>query len=109
MSKKIIIPPVKDETGSYLKQEPVLDRPDISVDDLLLRGLNNIDRLMKLISQEIVSGNPSRNIVMSLKDCMTMLHEWKEKEQDILESLPDDKLQEIANKDKGDDTHPGSS
>jgi hypothetical protein len=94
--KKIIQHSLKDESGSFIKPDvppEERDDPDLSIDTLLTRGLNTIDRVMKLVSREVSTGVASRESVMNLKDCMLMLHDLKEKEQELLESLSDAELE----------------
>lgn len=69
---------------------------DISIDSLLQDGLKSIHMLMRVIRDDIRSGAPERNTVMNLKDAMAMLHELKEKEQDLLDKLSDEDLAKIA-------------
>lgn len=97
---KIIPGIIKDDNGMYLKQEfpkpPVKDvDPDLSIDGLLKKGLLGIDRSLKYILEEITAGKVDRETTGVLKDCMTMLHELKKKEQEILENLDDDQVEKL--------------
>lgn len=93
-------PPVKDETGAYVKvsPEPLPSLVDVSIDDLLGKGLLAVERVMKSILTEASSGNPSREAVMNLKDCMAILWELKKKERDFLDNLTDEELERMTKK-----------
>lgn len=79
---------------------PVADpEKDLSIDTELAYGLYCIHKIMQSVRSEAVSGLPSREAVQNLKDCMTMLHELKKKEDDVLEDLSDDDLAKIASGD----------
>ena len=69
---------------------------DISVDDLLKGGLQAIKGIMKVVSQEINTGMPSRDTVMNLRDCMNMLYELKKKEKEFLDSMTDEELEKLV-------------
>lgn len=75
---------------------PAID-PDSSIDDILKKGLYQIQCLMRVVSRDIQSGNPHRNTVMNLKDCMAMLMELKKHEQELLDNLSDEELEKLAN------------
>jgi len=73
---------------------------DLSIDDLLNRGIQDIYGIMRAIRVDIGTGMPSRNTVMNLKDCLTMLAELKSKEQDLLDNMTDDELAEYLQRRK---------
>ncbi len=91
---------LKDENGIYVKEpvsRPAPDQPDpdLSIDGLLKKGLLGIDRSLKYILEEITAGKVDRETTGVLKDCMTMLHELKKKEKEILDSLSDEELEKL--------------
>lgn len=65
---------------------------DLSIDELLLKGLTIIDRTLRVVQTEVSTGIPSRESIMNLKDCMSMLHELKKQEKDLMEKLSDEDL-----------------
>ena len=75
-------------------QEPSDD--DLSIDELLKKGLKQIYMLMRVIQSDISGGLPSRDTVMNLKDVMAMLHVLKEKEEEIMDSLSSEELERRA-------------
>lgn len=107
---KKIIGGTKDENGMYIAEpkkdilvasppisiDPVAE--DISIDNLIGRGLVALDRLMKVIMINISSGAPNRDTVMNLRDAMAMLHSLKEKEKELIDGLSDEALEKIAKK-----------
>lgn len=85
--------------GPEVEPEIVAERdapPDLSIDSMLQRGLAAIDRLMRVITLDISGGHPSRETVMSLKDCVFMLNTLKEKENELLESMSEEELEKAA-------------
>lgn len=104
--KRIVVPSSpKDSSGAYLPVGPAApsEKPaihkDLSVDDLLKQGLLGIQRVLRGIMHEIAQAEPSppeREIVMSLKDTMAMLHELKKKESELLEDLTDEQLKALV-------------
>lgn len=94
---------VKDSNGVYVKTSPVLPAPttelmhtDVSIDQLMSNGLLAIQRIITCVLKETSLGEPSRESVMNLKDCMTMLHELKKKEAELLENMTDDELERLV-------------
>ena len=108
MSNKVLISSgVKDESGAYTRvvapsppvapePTPELPKGNLTIDELLQIGLNQIERLMICVGKDISTGVPSRESVMNLKDCMSMLHELKKKEQELLDALSDDELKTLT-------------
>ena len=106
MTRKIVERPyTMDIHGKIKYPEPEAPRPlvavkDVSIDFLLKKGLSTIE---KIISAALVeSDSPvgaSRETVMNLKDCMSMLHELKKKEDELLESLEDADLEAMIKND----------
>lgn len=95
MSKSI--PGYKDENGIYTPvpvSKPVPEAAK-SIDDLLKQGLTLIQNSLHHISKSIVAGQVDREMVGCLKDCMTMLHELKKKEKELLDNLSDDELTKL--------------
>ena len=91
--KKIVQPP-KDENGLFIKEQKAID-PEVSIDSLLQRGLLTIDRIMKASLTEASTGTPSRESVMNLKDCMSMLKDLKAQEDALLDSMTDEQIDEF--------------
>lgn len=87
------IPPqgVKDDSGAYIKQKP---SPPKSIDGLLAEGLTNIERMMDTLSQRTAAGRVEREDVQSLKDLISILHDLKEREQALLDSMSDEELEQ---------------
>lgn len=97
---KRIVGGKKDENGIFVKevQETSPQLPptkiDISIDDELSKGLLAIQRLLKITSEEIVSGR-QRDTADNLKKCMDMLMSLKKKESEILDNLSDEELEDM--------------
>ena len=95
---KRYVPGPKDESGAFVKPQapkPEAPTPARGADELLASGLDALDRIMKRIHRDIASdptAPPNRNTVQSLKDCMAMLHEFREKENDILDQMTDEEI-----------------
>jgi hypothetical protein len=104
MSKRVI-PGYKDVDGVYVK-EPVVEETkapepipeDLSIDDLMGRGLKAIYGIMRAITADVATGDPSRFTVMNLKDVMAILQTLKKDEKDLLNKLSDNELEKIAKK-----------
>lgn len=97
MTRRIIDPnlirQLKDGPDKQAEVEVVReDSPDPSIDSMLKRGLENLDRLMRVITKDLSTGSPSRETVMNLKDAMSMLQTLKEREEEILEEMTDEEL-----------------
>lgn len=71
---------------------------DISIDDLMNRGLKAMYGIMRSVNADSASGAPSRNTVMNLKDLMSMLKELKKDERDVLNALSVEDLEKIVKK-----------
>lgn len=81
-------------------EEPMTD---VSIDTLLRRGLSTIDRIMKSCLAEVKSGEtPSRESVMNLKDCMTMLKDLKAQEDALLDTMSDEEIEDYLRAKKND-------
>lgn len=104
--RRVRIDPAKSQVIDDLKakgaeRQEVKPAPtDISIDDLMARGLQAIYGTMRAINADVATGAPSRETVMNLKDVMAMLHDLKKKEQELLDNMSDDQLQELLTKDK---------
>lgn len=108
--KKYIPGGKKDENGIYQKIEAAPqaiqetegngDDGNISIDDLLKKGLLAIKRAMKSVLAEVSAGSPSRETIQNLKDLMAMLKELKKEEKDILDNLSDEELEKLLTKSK---------
>lgn len=93
----------KDLLGAYLPSSPAPEvkeqvMSDISIDDLMNAGLQNIRKAMIGITSELSMPIVDRNTIMNLKDIMTMLRDLKRDEKDLLSGLTDEQLQGILNK-----------
>lgn len=97
---KIVDEAVEKLEAQVAKTSLPADSDDISIDSLMMKGLNAINKLMVIIHTDISTMMPSRETIMNLKDCMTMLHELKKKEQDLLDNMSDEDLENLAKKDK---------
>lgn len=86
-----IVPGVKDDSGAFVPESK-----DLSIDGLMLSGLEAIYGVMRSCLAEAKTGCPSRESVMNLKDCMSMLSNLKEREAEVLEKLSDEELKRLA-------------
>lgn len=103
-----IVEGIKDTTGSFLPPsrpvyvEIIKDAlvPDtISIDNMLNTSLTSLYRILRHINGEISSpAGPTRETIQNLKDVMTMLHELKKKEQDLLNEISDEELEKLSKK-----------
>lgn len=99
-----IIPGYKDENGIFIKEprtaQPVVDKHeepgDISIDALMGRGLKCLYALIRHLEVDVL--HPSRETVQNLKDVMAILKELKKDEKDFLESLSDEELLKLKEK-----------
>lgn len=98
---------VKDDNGLYVKSvEPRVSNEDlnvspdeVSIDTLLKDGLLAIHIIIKkVVVESKKEGIPEREYVQTLKDCMTMLHELKKKEQELLETITVEELEKLLAK-----------
>lgn len=95
---------IKDDSGMYVKavvKEPEkkpVPEPALSLDDMLKQGMTLIQRSLKTLGSTISSGVVDRETIGCLKDCMTMLHELKKKEDEILNSLSDEDIEKLLKK-----------
>jgi hypothetical protein len=95
----------KDENGLATK-EPRKALPsgkrqttsDVSIDDLMAKGLKILHSIMMIIEDEVASQQISRDSVMNLKDSMNMLRELKKEEKEFLDSLSEEELNKLAKK-----------
>lgn len=85
------VPGVKDDSGAFVKEAR-----DLSIDGLMKQGLEALHDVMRSCRKEASMAMPSRECVMNLKDCMAMLHQLKEKEQEILDGMSDEDLGKAA-------------
>ena len=101
--RRVRIDPAKSQVIEDLKakgmdtQDADSIPTDISIDDLMGKGLRAIYGTMRAIMADVGTGHPSRETVMNLKDIMAMLHDLKKKEQELLNNLTDEQLEEILN------------
>lgn len=103
-----IVEGVKDATGSFLPRlpSPPVESPKedavpdtISIDSMLNASLTSLYRILRHINGEISSpAGPTRETIQNLKDVMTMLHELKKKEQDLLDDISDEELEKMSRK-----------
>lgn len=87
------IPGTKDGSGAFMPETK-----DLSIDGLMKQGLEALHDVMRSCRQEAKGATPSRECVMNLRDCMAMLHQLKEKEQEILEGMSNEALEEVIKK-----------
>lgn len=99
---KKLIHSSKDASGAYIKPDQEAAVPivvgDISIDDLMKKGLLAIQRVMQACLIDASTGVPSRESVMNLKDIMAMLHELKKKEQELMDEMSEEELEALATK-----------
>lgn len=103
-----IVEGVKDSKGSFLPPAPIVTveppKPEvipstISIDSMLNTSLTSLYRILRHINGEISSpAGPNRETIQNLKDVMTMLHELKKKEQDLLTEISDEELEKLSKK-----------
>jgi hypothetical protein len=104
MSKRTIISDRAKFIDAKLAEEVAKTAPsasipqNLSIDELLLKALNEVRRLLDIIGKDIGTNAPSRETVMNLKDCTSMLMSLKEHEKDVLDSMTDEQIEEVANK-----------
>lgn len=70
---------------------------DISIDELMGKGLMAIYGIMKSINNEVKSEKYKRNTVMNLKDVMAILKELKKEERDVLSKMTDEEISKKLN------------
>lgn len=96
MTRRYVHPDqVKEVKEPEAKPAPEVLPHDISIDDLLGRGIRDIGMILVKIRSDILASVsvPSRETVQSLKDCLAMLSDLKKKEQELLESLSETELE----------------
>lgn len=71
---------------------------EVSIDDLMSKGLKAMYGVMRAVNADAASGAPSRNTVMNLKDLMSMLKELKKEEQNVLSVMSEEDLEKIVKK-----------
>lgn len=91
MAKKRIF-----STSSSLDASPLRD--DVSIDDLMSKGLKAMYGIMRSVNADVETGAPSRNTVMNLKDVMSILQVLKKEEKDILSAMSQEDLEKIVKK-----------
>lgn len=102
----------KDEFGAYTKASvssiesppeavgagiPGVDKSK-GVDDLLLEGLYQIQRILSLVKKEIDMGVAERDTVQNLKDVMALLFELKKREKELLDDMSPEELDSFLRK-----------
>lgn len=90
----------KDRRNDPVEMTPELTTKvsELSIDDLLQKGLQEIRLVLLSINKETMSGVPSREAVMNLRDCMNMLQSLKAKEKEFIDSLSEEDLEKLQNK-----------
>lgn len=92
---------IKDLTGAYvvLHAEPPIPEQtvsDVSIDNLLNAGLQNIRKAMKEVTRALPDGiPPDREVIQTLKDLMTMLRDLKKDEKDLLKDASKEQLEKL--------------
>jgi len=84
----------KDSSGAFTIDTPT--DAQLSIDGLLRKALVSIHRMIGILDQEIKDRKHDRNTIQNLKDCVSMLNDLKDKENDILESLTNEALTKIV-------------
>lgn len=72
---------------------------ELSIDDLLYRGLVTIDRILKGITEKVTAGLNDRDTTGDLKDVMTMLRDLKKEEKELLEKMNNEELENLMKED----------
>lgn len=92
---------VLDEKGA-LVDAPLSSEPmaDISIDKLINNGLLALQKSMNFILHSVTAQGPTRESIQNLKDVMSMLHELKEKETELLKDLSEDELRKLLDNGK---------
>lgn len=70
---------------------------DISIDELLGKGLMAIYGIMKSINSEVRSEQYKRDTVQNLKDVMAILKELKKEERELLSKMSDEEISKKLN------------
>lgn len=93
-----------EEEAPRTSAEPPIDMTvdikELSIDSIMQKGLIALERAMRCILKDITGGRPSRTSIANLKDCMSMLHDLKKEEREILDKMDDEELAAAANKSK---------
>ena len=66
-----------------------------SIDNLIAANLQNIVRATKLVTRALNAGTVDREVIMNLKDIMSMLMSLKKEEQSVLLGLSDDQIKAV--------------
>lgn len=94
----------KDDTGTYELTLPapikVVEQTisEISIDNLMNAGLQNIQGAMRAVTTDVGTGMPSRETIQNLKDLMGLLRDLKKDEQDLLTDLSEEQLEKLLKK-----------
>lgn len=83
-----------------LENDSTLPDIDISIDDLLKRGLVAIYGIMRASLLDAKRSNPHRHSVSNLRDCMNMLMDLKKMESTFLDNASDEELEKLLDKPK---------
>jgi hypothetical protein len=95
IQEKIVEKPVMVE--KIVEKKIYIQDESEDIDELLKRGLSNISKMMKIISEQATEGTFDRDTVQNLKDLMTMLKDLKKQQQDLLDTMSDAELEKLAN------------
>lgn len=96
--KEVVEAAVEATAPTFTSGIPGVDKSK-GIDDLLLEGLYQIQRLLSCVKRDIDTGSPERDTVQTLRDCMSMLHELRKQEQALLGKLSDEELEKLKDKD----------
>ncbi len=88
------------EAEPKVVQPPDPKLTDISLDELLSKSILILYREIRSLLLESSTGKLCKDSAQSLRDYIKLLNELKEREKDVLESLSDEQLKEIANENK---------
>ncbi len=102
---KKIVGGFKDENGIYISapQPRMAEPPPISIPepgsldeigDVIILALS---RAVKRLTERVVAGDVSREVIGALKDCEGMFRELSKKEREWLKGLTDEQLSQLAN------------
>lgn len=108
MSERRIPGGVKDANGIFIRRQveetpakaveslpPMVD-PELSLDDILKRQMMILDRATRHLAMRAATGAMSKDEIQSLATCIKVTMELKLKENELLDTLDDEALREVA-------------
>lgn len=91
---------VQKVLDSQVPESPKIPGVDKSkgIDDLLIEGLYQIQRILFIVKQQIDMGKAERDTVQNLKDVMALLFELKKREKELLDEMSPEDLGKFLRK-----------